>query len=192
MRTRKARRRGRRPFRATAAVPAPPRVVPPYPRGNPLTDSVTLTDAAGASWLVYVEPAPAAAPLRRNAAVLPGRRLRFDSLERSLILSPVPAGAPFLPDGRLLQLLSLGRPVPPPAPQSPPAAIPVRALRSLDLAGSAAAAVGVLHDAASRHWQATAGVRRLCTRTLIQAVAPAVLLMVVVWDALLVRSRARI
>ena len=192
MRTRKPRRRGRSPSCATpvVTVAAPPR--PAYPRGTPLTDAVTLIDDAGTCWLVYVEPAPAETPLRRSAAVLPGRRLRFDSLERSLIVSTVPAGSPFLSDERLHRLLAGARPVPPAAPVAARSGIPVRALQSVDWAGSVAGAAAAVRDLAGRQWQATAGVRRLCGRGLVQVVAPAVLLLVVVWEAMLVRPRARI
>jgi hypothetical protein len=190
MRTRNSRRRGRMP--AMSIVPPSSPLLPSYPRGNPLTDTATLTDAAGTRWLVYVEPAPAEAPLRRSAAVLPGRRLRFDSLERSLVVSPIPAGSPFLPEERLDRLLAQARPLPPPAPTPAPLLIPARALRSLDLAGSAAGFAAAIRDAGSRKWRATAGLRRACARGLVQVVAPAVLLLVVVWEAMLVRPRARV
>jgi hypothetical protein len=191
MHTRKPRRRGPSPSRAMSVVSdAPPR--PAYPRGTPLTDAVTLTDDAGTCWLVYVEPAPSDPPLRRSAAVLPGRRLRFDSLERSLVVAPIPAGSPFLSDERLQRLLAEARPVPAPAPPAVSGLIPARALRSVDWAGSVAAAAGAVREIAGRQWRATAGVRRVCARGLVQVVAPAVLLMVVLWEAMLVRPRARI
>jgi hypothetical protein len=151
-----------------------------------------LTDDAGTCWLVYVEPAPPAAPLRRSAAVLPGRRLRFDSLERSLVVSPVPAGSPFLPDGRLHRLLADAGPVPPPAPRPAPPVLPARALQSLDVSGSVAGLAGSVRDAIAAQWEASARVRRLCVRGLVQAVAPAVLLLIVLWEAMLVRPRARV
>ena len=75
------------------------------PRGNPLTHSVNFTDARGTCWLVYVEPAPPEPALWPNAAVIPGRRLRFDSVEPSVMASPFPAGAPFLPERTLQTLL---------------------------------------------------------------------------------------
>jgi septal ring-binding cell division protein DamX len=77
---------------------------PSYARGNPLTHSVTFTDMSGTCWLVYVEPAPPEPALWPNAAVIPGRRLRFDSVDRSVTVSPFPAGAPFLQE-RTLQIL---------------------------------------------------------------------------------------
>lgn len=97
--------------RAKAPEPQPVEVAPTpsYARGNPLTHSVTFTDKAGTCWLVYVEPAPAEPALWPNAAVLPGRRLRFDSLEMSLTVAPFPAGAPFLHEGALQNLLDQGQ-----------------------------------------------------------------------------------
>ncbi len=192
MRNRTSRRRGRKLRRAMPLALAGPPTRPAHPRGNPLTDSVNLTDAAGTSWLAYVEPAPAEPPLRRSAAVLPGRRLRFDSLDRSVVITPVPAGSPFLSDARLLGLLTEARPVPEPAPRVARPVLPARALRSLDWSGSVAGAVAAVRDAAVRQWQATADVRRLCARGLVQLVAPAVVVLVVVWEAMLVRPRARV
>jgi hypothetical protein len=192
MRTRKSRQRDRVLPCATSVPPAGPPTRPAYPRGNPLTDTVILTDAAGTCWLAYVEPAPPEMPLRRSAAVLPGRRLRFDSLERSLVVAPIPAGAPFLADGRLHGLLAQARPLPPPSPSAAPIGIPARALRSVDWSGSVAGAAAALREAVGRQWRATADIRRVCARGLVQAVAPAVLLLIVVWETMLVRPRARI
>ena len=90
-------------------VPAAPK--PPYARGNPLTHSVTFVDRSETCWLVYVEPAPAEPALWPNAAVLPGRRLRFDSVESSLVMAPFPAGAPFLQEQALQGLLDNALPV---------------------------------------------------------------------------------
>ena len=110
MSTRTTRTTKRAP-RPKAPQPAPVEVPakPLYARGNPLTHSVTFTDRAGTCWLVYVEPAPAEPALWPNAAVLPGRRLRFDSLEASLTVAPFPAGAPFLLEGALQNLLDQGQ-----------------------------------------------------------------------------------
>ncbi len=192
MRTRKTRRRGRTPSGAApAASPAPP-TRPAYPRGNPLSDSVTVVDSLGTSWIVYIEPAPPEVPLRRNAALLPGRRLRFDSLDGSLVASPVPAGSPFLPDSRLLALLAQAGPVPKPAPPVPTVMAGARAISSVDWASSLAGAVGAAGQAAERGWQATARIRRTCAHGLVQIVAPAALLLIVVWETILVRPRARI
>jgi hypothetical protein len=171
-------------------VPATPPTRPTYPRGNPLTDSVSMTDAAGTSWLVYVEPAPSPVPLRRSAAVLPGRRLRFDSLDSSFAFSPIPAGAPYLPEARLRELLAYSEPVP--AAAAPARGKRTRALWSVDWAGSVAGAAAAVRDVAVRQWRATAEVRHLCARGLVHLVAPAVLLLVILWEAVLVRPRARI
>jgi len=190
MRTR-TRRRGRSSSRAAAtAVPVVPSL-PAYPRGTPLTDSVVLTEPAGTSWLVYVEPAPPQATFRRSAAVLPGRRLRFDSLERSLVVSPIPAGSPFLSDARLHRLLAAARPLPP-APPAGRGIVRSRVLRSVDWAASLAGAGAAVQDFAARRWKATAGVRRACTHRVVQLVAPAAMLLVVIWEALLGRPRARV
>lgn len=191
MRTRKSRRRGHSSPRAARVLPIAPPARRPCPRGNPLTDSVTIIDPAGTAWLAYVEPAPAELPFRRNAAVLPGRRLRFDSADASLMVSPIPAGAPFLADVRLLELLARAQPIPQPA-AAPTRRVRARALWSVDWAGSVAALAGSVTDAARDQWRATAGIRRLGARALVQAVAPAVLVLVLIWDALLVRPRARI
>ena len=87
MSTRTTRTTKRAP-RSKAVEQAPVPVAPPepakpsYARGNPLTHSVTFIDTSGMCWLVYVEPAPPQPALWPNAAVLPGRRLRFDSLDQ--------------------------------------------------------------------------------------------------------------
>jgi hypothetical protein len=94
---------------APVPVAAPAPAKPSYARGNPLTHSVTFVDTAGTCWLVYVEPAPPQPALWPNAAVLPGRRLRFDSLEQSVTVFPFPAGAPFLQEHALQLLLDQGR-----------------------------------------------------------------------------------
>ena len=192
MRTRNSRRRRRTASSATPVVPVAAPSRPAYPRGIPLTDAATLTDAAVTGWLVYVEPAPAETPFRRSAVVLPGRRLRFDSLERSLVVSPIPAGSPFLSDGRLLALLAAAQPLPPAAPAGTQRMMPARILRSVDWAGSVTGAAAAVRETAARQWRATAPLRRACARGLVQAVAPAVLLVVVVWETLLMRPRARI
>jgi len=90
-------------------VTPPEPAKPSYARGNPLTHSVTFVDTSGTCWLVYVEPAPPQPALWPNAAVLPGRRLRFDSLDQSVTVSPFPAGAPFLQEQALQQLLDQGQ-----------------------------------------------------------------------------------
>ena len=95
--------------RTPEAAPEQVAALPSYARGNPLTHSVTFTDEGGTCWLVYVEPAPAEPALWPNAAVLPGRRLRFDSLDASATVSPFPAGAPFLHERTLQRLLTQAR-----------------------------------------------------------------------------------
>ena len=104
-RTTKRAPRSKAPEPTPVPAPQPEPARPSYARGNPLTHSVTFVDTGGTCWLVYVEPAPPEPALWPNAAVLPGRRLRFDSLERSLTVSPFPAGAPFLQERTLQQLL---------------------------------------------------------------------------------------
>lgn len=192
MRTRTSRRRGRTPSRATPVTPGTPLSRPAYPRGNPLTDWVGMTDAAGTCWLAYVEPAPADAPLRRSAAMLPGRRLRFDSLDASLVVSPIPAGSPYLSEARLQRLLSEAGPVPESNRGAASRAAAARVLGSVDWAGSVGAAAGRMRGAVARGWQATGDLRRLCARGLVHAVAPVVLVLIVAWEAMLVRPRARI
>lgn len=110
-----------------APVPATPPepAKPPYARGNPLTHSVTLVDSSGVCWLVYVEPAPPQPALWPNAAILPGRRLRFDSVEHSLTVMPFPAGAPFLQEQALLHLLDQAR-----TGSSQPVPVPVARVRT--------------------------------------------------------------
>ena len=193
MPTRKSRRRGRTPSGARSVqLPAPPVTRPAYPRGNAHTDWVAITDADGTSWLCYVEPVTPEESFRRSAAVLPGRRLRFDSLERSLCVSSVPAGAPFLSEARLHQLLAEAGPL----VASPGRARPVvgagQALRSVDWGASLAGVGAALREAAVQQWRSTAELRRLCTRGLVHLVAPAALFLIVLWEALQVRSRARI
>lgn len=90
---------------------------PFYPRGNPLTQSTSFTDADGVCWLAYIEGVPAGRLARRRGRVtLPGRRLRFDSAPESRTTTDVPAGSPFLSDARLQRLLDAAQPVPPPPP----------------------------------------------------------------------------
>ena len=81
-------------------------LAPPYPLGLPLTPSMEVTDRDGACWLAYIEgvPLPPPRPWTRQTR-FPGRRLRFDSASESRVVTPVPAGAPFLADSRLQELL---------------------------------------------------------------------------------------
>ncbi|HEU4587150.1 MAG TPA: hypothetical protein VFS11_00775 [Gemmatimonadales bacterium] len=86
-----------------------------YPRGNPLTESMPFTTYDGVHWLAYVEGLPADPPPRwRHRAIIPGRRLRFDSAFDSRVSPVLPAGSPFLPEAVLRELLAAAEPVPPP------------------------------------------------------------------------------
>ena len=123
--------RSKAPEPTPVPAPEPAPAKPSYARGNPLTHSVTFTDMSGTCWLVYVEPAPPEPALWPNAAVIPGRRLRFDSVDRSVTVSPFPAGAPFLQE-RTLQILldqtqtrtTAPATTPAPAARVPAAAVP--------------------------------------------------------------------
>jgi len=82
------------------------------PRGAMLSDSVTFTDREGDSWLVYVAGLPESPdrwlwPRTR----LPGRVLRFDSAVESRAAQTRPAGAPYLQDEQLQELLDHARPM---------------------------------------------------------------------------------
>jgi hypothetical protein len=96
---------------------------PLLPRGTPLTPVMEFTDSGRRAWLAYVEATP---PVRRwhflSETVLPGRRVRFDSVDESRATSRVPAGSPFLPEPRLQVLLAESAALPPaPAVESAPA-----------------------------------------------------------------------
>jgi len=87
------------------------------PRGNPLTESMPFTGREGGAWLAYLEGVPPEHPWGMwFRTILPGRRLRFDSLTESRVAESVPPGAPFLPEPRLQVLLESAQPVPPPPP----------------------------------------------------------------------------
>jgi hypothetical protein len=73
-----------------------------------------LTTADGVRWIAYVEGFPRESLRFRNRTMLPGRRLRFDSASGSWISLIVPAGAPFLSQGQLTELLRRAQPFPPP------------------------------------------------------------------------------
>ena len=147
-----------------------------YPRGNPLTLSMEFTDRDGAVWLAYVEGAPGTPRRRRRrAAVLPERHLRFDSATESLFTSLVPAGSPFLAEGRLQSLLDEAQADPPLVltNRSPPPAIlslrysriewPIRAVESgrQAIAGWA------------RRWQQTASRREALHRHFLELLSGA-------------------
>jgi hypothetical protein len=102
----------RRAPRASAGTAARKPGFPNYSRGNALTPTVNFIDRDRISWLVYIEPGPAEPALWPNAALIPGRRLRFDSVERSMsVEGPIPAGAPYLNDHRLQLLLDEAEPM---------------------------------------------------------------------------------
>ena len=102
------RRRSRTGAGKAAAKPSP---APLYPRGNPLTEAMKFTDRDGAVWLAYVEGTdPSPSRRRWKAAVLPGRRLRFDGPTESRFTSSIPAGSPFLAEARLQSLVDEARP----------------------------------------------------------------------------------
>ena len=85
---------------------------PPYLLGVPLTDVMAFTARGGTCWTVYIEGIPSPAPRRwRSQTLLPARRLRFDSDSESRAITPVPAGAPFLSEARLQELLDRAAPV---------------------------------------------------------------------------------
>ena len=87
------------------------------PRGLPLTESMPFTGRDGGQWLAYIEGLPPEHPWGMwYRTLLPGRRLRFDSLAESRVAESVPPGAPFLTEPRLQLLLESARPVPPPPP----------------------------------------------------------------------------
>jgi hypothetical protein len=102
----------RRAPRASTGLAARKPGFPNYSRGNALTPTVNFVDRERTSWLVYIEPGPPEPALWPNAALIPGRRLRFDSVERSVMVAgPVPAGAPYLNEVRLQALLDAAEPV---------------------------------------------------------------------------------
>lgn len=79
---------------------------PPYPLGVPLTDVMELIGRDGTCWFAYVEVIPSPTRSRwRRQTLLPARWLRFDSASESRTTTPVPAGAPFLAEVRLQNLL---------------------------------------------------------------------------------------
>lgn len=84
------------------------------PRGLPLTETMPFTTPDGVRWVAYIEGFPRESRPFRNRTLLPGRRLRFDSDCGSWVSSEVPAGAPFLPEARLTELLRRAQPYPPP------------------------------------------------------------------------------
>ncbi|HUF36101.1 MAG TPA: hypothetical protein VMN37_09135 [Gemmatimonadales bacterium] len=89
------------------------------PRGTPLTESMPFTGRDGGQWLAYIEGVAPEHPWGMwYRTMLPGRRLRFDSLAESRVADVVPSGAPFLAEPRLQLLLESAHPVPPTPPAS--------------------------------------------------------------------------
>jgi hypothetical protein len=86
--------------------------VPFAARGVALTDSVCFTDREGGQWLVYVEalPAPRGTGFWHRTR-MPGRALRFDSADESRASPTRPAGAPYLSDQQLQDLLDQAQPM---------------------------------------------------------------------------------
>jgi hypothetical protein len=71
-----------------------------------------FTDRDVVHWLVYIEGVPPdPRPRRWDRAVLPGRRLRFDSATESRITLQVPAGSPYLAERQLQLLLDQAQPL---------------------------------------------------------------------------------
>lgn len=118
-----------------SGVQPPARSPEPRPRGCPLTELMPLSGPDGTEWVAYIEGVPPEpAGLLGRRAVLPGRRLRFDSAGESRTTGQVPAGAPFLAATRLVQLLAASDPFPPPqAPARPSAGVRLRRWLGNDL-----------------------------------------------------------
>ena len=191
MSTRTTRTTKRAP-RSKAVEPAPVPVAPAkpsYARGNPLTHSVTFVDSSGTCWLVYVEPAPPLPALWPNAAVLPGRRLRYDSLEHSVTVSPFPAGAPFLQEQALQLLLDQalgGSSSPAPLPVAR-VATPLPEPRHIVAAPVAEAEVPAPVDPLRQQLTSMVNSRSGWTYQLSRMVQPVTLVLVVIRDMILPR-----
>lgn len=172
---------------------APAPVRPSYARGNPLTHSVNFTDTRGTCWLVYVEPAPPEPALWPNAAVIPGRRLRFDSVERSVMASPFPAGAPFLQERTLQALLdqaqsgsSASAPVATQSAPPAPAPAPVRPRRAA-VAAVSVSVPEVAPEPVRDQLASMVSARSGWTYQLSRMVQPVALVLVVIRDMILPR-----
>jgi hypothetical protein len=179
--------------RAPRVVPTVP-LTPFYPRGNPLTESMPFTDGDGVCWLAYIEGVPPAPrPRLWSQAVLPGRRLRFDSATESRVTARLPAGSPFLADARLQSLLDEAEPVAPlaSATGSPSGASSIIGHPVIEWA----ARVGELGRAVvadwSRSWRRRARRRQALHRRVLELVSGASNTLHVVVVAVLGRRRAR-
>src|SRR5688572_8092350 len=124
---------------------------PPLPQGVPLTDSMELSDRNGTPWLAYIEGIPRP-PARfwKPQSGFPGRRLRFDSATDSRVVTPVPAGSPFLGEARLQELLDRSESLHAVIALAPPPAGPERPL--LELAGRPAWRAAASLTEAVRQW----------------------------------------
>jgi hypothetical protein len=147
---------------------------PQYPRGNPLTESMEFKDRKGVVWLAYIEGAPLTQSEQRGrVAVLPDRRLRFDSAIESRFTSHVPAGSPFLAEARLQALLDEAEQDLASVAVTPSS--PTRALISPVAEWSALAVESgreVLADG-SRRWQETASQREALRRQVLERLSGA-------------------
>jgi hypothetical protein len=125
-----------------------------YPRGNPLTETMPFTDPDGVRWLVYIEGVPPDPQRRRwGQAVLPGRRLRFDSATESRTSIHVPAGSPYLTEERLQGLLDQAHPVPLAGPQSRAAAMLARLPPTSESGARGEQPVGAASEAWRWRWR---------------------------------------
>ncbi len=162
---------------------------PPYPVGLPLTESMEFTGRDGTSWLVYIEAVPPPPRSRwRSQTLLPARRLRFDSVRESRIVTPVPAGAPFLTDVRLQGLLDRSAPL-----DLSGAGEPARPQRRHDVrrsAGHEARSAASLLAEGRQRWSRGAEGRR-AFRSRVEAGAVLAADRVVAWVAGLLKGRPR-
>ncbi len=170
-------------------VAVQPSATPLYPRGNPLTQSMTFTDRSGTEWVAYVEGSdPAPTHRLRRPTQLPGRRLRFDSATDSRYTCSVPAGCPFLAEARLQALLDEAQPDQPPVTTAEAEAAgdwvvewPLRAAKS----GQEAVADGY------RRWQERAPQRKALGRKVLDIASEAAETMQGVADVVLGHRPAR-
>lgn len=172
----------------------PVSLTPFYPRGNPLTESMPFLASDGVYWLAYIEGVPSDPPPRLwRQVVLPGRRLRFDSANESRVTSHLPAGSPFLTDGRLQSLLDEAQLVPSPAPSPTWQSRGSTILRHPVIEWvTRVGEVGrvVLADW-SRQWRRGANQRQIVHRRVLELVPAASHTLHLVVDTVLGRRRAR-
>jgi hypothetical protein len=113
-----------------------------YPRGNVLTEPMPFTARDGSPWLAYIEGIAEPRTHSPEEPMLPGRRLRFDSLTESRATLQLPPGSPFLSEVQLHDLLDRAQVIPPPSTAT---------WRPRHL---------LISDGWYRYWQATASERR--------------------------------